>query len=731
MACLIEIIETPMRHRGDVGRARYLREDHAHTPPARGSESRGPQVMGIVKKLTRGFIRLVCITKPQSLWKRYSLGLFIVFVTISSAHYASIVAISATEDDAEASQISTRQVMLSQRILFLMQESERNDTAETEMRLFSAIQLFAASHIWLTERMELTPELRHLYFEDEQFPLDYFSKRFVEIARYATGATGQVKADMQNQLVALGQQKLLSALNTAAHLHQAKSAAQTHWLQKLETIALTVALVILLIEALFIFLPAQVSVTRTIHRLERRSKQLAASFDAIRLRNNALVAARKNLTHAANHDALTGLLNRRALYDCLNRIGGGKSGDMAIGIMKIDLDRFKAVNDRLGHKTGDDVLVEVARLLLAHARSDDLVARIGGDEFVIVVKSPKSVEDLEHLGNRLVIAINHPMVVDEDTVEIGASVGFTIATSSIATPDQLLIEADLALYKSKRNGRGQVSVYSGDLKDEIDNRQVLFAQIDNALVDGHFEPHFQPQVCTESGKVYGCEVLARWHHPDRGIIPPATFIAAAEEAGLIRQIDLIMVEKGLDALEDFRARGLLVPSISVNASPATLRDPNMPDRLLQEVLVRGMTPADLTVEVLENTLIESDEDDAIRTVENLTKAGFSVVLDDFGIGYASMSNLSRLRIDGIKLDRSLIEPLPSPRAESIISALVALSRSLDMRVVAEGVENDIHFDCVKQLGCEVVQGFLVGHPMQAEDFIQWHTDFTRMQERRA
>lgn len=687
--------------------------------------------MGIVKKLKSGAIRLVCLTRPQSLWKRYTLGLFIVFVTISAAHYASIAAIDIAEENAEASQISSRQVMLSQRILFLMRESARSEAAETEARLLSAVRLFEDSHRWLTERTEMSPQLHALYFDDADFPLDYFSRRFAETARYTASATGQVKTNMQNQLVALGQQNLLSALDTAASLHKAQSLAQTRWLHQLETIALAVALVILMLEALLIFLPAQLSVTRAIRRLERRGKQLAASFDAIRQRNGALIAARKNLTHAANHDTLTGLLNRRALYNYLNGISGGKSGDVALGILKIDLDRFKAVNDSLGHKAGDDVLIEVAQILLAHARSDDLVARIGGDEFVIVVKSPKSLEDLEHLGTRLIYAISEPMVLEDASCEIGASVGFTIATSSIATPDQLLIEADLALYKSKRSGRGLVSAYSADLRDEIDNRQMLFAQIDNALSDDHFEPHFQPQICTESGRICSCEVLARWRHPEHGIIAPATFIAAAEEAGLIRQIDLIMVEKGLDALEEFRARGIRLPSISINASPTTLRDHTMPDRLLQEVLARGMAPSDLTVEVPENALIESDDEEAIQTIENLIKAGFPVVLDDFGTGYASVSNLSRLRIHGIKLDRSLVAPLPNPRAESIIAALVALSRSLNMRVVAEGVENDVHFDRAKDIGCDVVQGFAFGHPMPAEEFAQWHATFTSAEARRA
>lgn len=676
-------------------------------------------------------IRSVCAAKPQTLWKRYALGLFLVCLTISVAHYASFVAIGNSDEKAEASQVSNRQIMLSQRILFLIRETARTEAPEVEARLRSALHLFEASHIWLTERTDLTPELRHLYFEDDTFPLDHFSRRFVDTARFALQADGQTRINLQNQLVTLGQQDLLAALDRAARLHEARADAQIHNLHRLETIAVAAALLVLMVEALFIFLPAQVSVTRAIRRLERRSKQLASSYDALRKRNADLLAARNNLAHAANHDALTGLLNRRALHDCLSGIGDGSGGEVDVSVLKVDLDRFKAINDSLGHEAGDAVLKEVARLMLAETRSDDLVARIGGDEFVIVVKGPKSVAALETLGDRIVQAIGQPMDIQGTRCQIGASVGFTIATSEDATPDQLLIEADLALYQAKRNGRGQVFAFSERLRAEFENRRVLFAQIDTALSQDQFEPHLQPQICCETGDVYGCEVLARWRHPERGIVPPATFIAAAEEAGLIRHIDLIMVEKGLDALEDLRARGYAIPCISVNAAPATLRDPTLPDRLLQEVLARGLSPRDLTVEILENTLVRAHDDTVIRTVEQLTDIGFSVVLDDFGTGYASMSNLSHLRIDGIKLDQSLVHPIPDARAEAIVKALVKLSRSLNMRVVAEGVETPTHFSRMTDLGCDVLQGFIIGHPMDVDAFAAWYEDYTCPQERSA
>lgn len=389
--------------------------------------------------------------------------------------------------------------------------------------------------------------------------------------------------------------------------------------------------------------------------------------------------------------------------------------------MKLDLDYFKQVNDSLGHGAGDQILINVAGILTQQTRAEDFVGRIGGDEFVIFIDNPPSLHFIEEIANRIVQAVGRPMTIDRSRCRVGASTGFTIAATSMATPDQMLIKADLALYEAKRAGRRQAWAHSDALAAEIETRRMLFDEITTALEEDQFEPDLQPQVSTETGALFGCEVLAGWRHPDRGIGPPATFIAAAEEAGLVDRIDRIMTEK---ALEELRAEGVDVPVISVNASAATLRDPHLAGRLVQEIRARHLVPSNLTIEVLECTLIKDDDDIILHTIEALSAAGFSIVLDNFGTEYASMSNFSRLHLNAIELDKSLIKPVPDTRADSIISALVALSRNLDMRVVAEGIETPGHLETGRRLKCGVLQGYEIGRPMPRAAFADWYRGYT-------
>ena len=682
-----------------------------------------------MKRALRSRFRRFCISKPQSLWRRYALGFLFIFATISASHWASLETIAAAEDDAEVLNVSGRQRMLSQRILFLMSEIERPDAAAgTATRLEAALDLFESSHDWLTQLPDLSPALQELYFEKEPISLDAFSRRFVSMVGIVSNAGDEQRAELHPILAQWGTHDLISSLAMAADLFQQESQDRIAKLQFIQKITLIAALLVLLTEALLIFLPAQISVNSAIRRLEQRKRLLKGSMARLKERNHELTCAREDLSRAANQDPLTKLYNRRAIYQRLNAPMGDTNGggDSMIVVMKLDLDDFKQVNDTYGHSAGDALLVHVADTLRRHCRDAHATAgRIGGDEFVILMVQPASLDHVNHLSEQIIKDIRSPLIIDDVQCRVGASIGYTVATSSGATSDQMLIEADLALYEAKRTGRSRYCAYSTKLAEDIETRRHLFQQITRALSEDQFEAYLQPQVFTESGAIYGCEVLARWRHPDRGIVPPATFIAAAEEAGLVDQIDRLMIVKGLDLLEAFHEKGIELPSISVNASPQTLRDPHLTDRLLQDVHERHLSPHHLTVEVLESTLIENDDDVALRTIEQLAAAGFSVVMDDFGTGYASMSNLSRLRLSGIKLDQSLIKPVPDPRADSIISALVTLAASLQMKVVAEGVENDQHFETVSRLGCDVVQGYGVGRPMPADQFERWYATYTR------
>ncbi|MEM1351255.1 MAG: EAL domain-containing protein [Pseudomonadota bacterium] len=667
-------------------------------------------------------IRRLCITQPRKLWIGYALGFLVVFATVGISHWASLATIKAAENDAEVLSVSSRQRVLSQRILFLMSEMERGDPMAA-LRLEAALNLFEISHNWLVGLPDLSPELRHLYFEKEPMSLDAFSRRFVHAVGIAVTSEGARAAEMRDVIAEWSKEELILSLASASTYFRDVSEAKIARLQRIQHISLAMALIVLLIEGLVIFLPAQVSVNQAIAKLEVRKKLLRRSLSRLKEQNDELRTARQSLTHAANHDALTGLANRRAIYHHLVTVGEKPGAcDLTLCVMKIDLDHFKDVNDTLGHNAGDRLLACVASVLCAQTGDADTVGRIGGDEFVIVIEEPPSLAAVQTLGEQIVSAVA-ACVLEGAQCKVSASVGFTIASVAKATPDQMLIEADLALYEAKRDGRGKARAYSDALAAEVESRRILFREIRAALSRDEFEPFFQPQISLETGALYGCEVLARWRHPDHGLVSPSTFIAAAEEAGLVHQIDHVMIEKGLDFLERCRNDGLDLPSISINASPATLRDPHLTERLVQAVRARHLSPRDLTVEVLEDTLIESEDDVAFETIKQLLVAGCRVVLDDFGTGYASMSNLSRLELDGIKIDQSLVKPVPDPRADSIIAALVSLTQDLGMKIIAEGVETDRHCAVVSGLGCSIVQGFAISKPLPEKDFLDWHAAY--------
>ncbi|MEE4187560.1 MAG: EAL domain-containing protein [Roseobacter sp.] len=680
--------------------------------------------MGKIQDTSNLLMRTLGTRSPQALWHRYVLGFLIIFATVSVSHWASVATIKAAEDDAEVLSVSAGQRMLSQRILFLMSETDHDHDPYVEQRLEAALNIFETSHNWLVARPDLSPALQRLYFEDEPIPLDAFSRRFIQLVGIATTAEGAQKLELEKILADWGTSDLLTSLATAADLFRQESEAKIARLQIIQQYTLLAALLVLFLEALLIFIPAQLSVNYAFERLERRDRRLKRSLKNLKSRNHQLNEARQSLAFAANHDPLTGLYNRRAIYKYLERdMQRPHGGDVAVCVIKIDLDLFKEVNDTLGHAAGDALLVRVADVLRRHTEGADIAGRLGGDEFVVLVKNPDSAAQISDLTAKIIAEIKQPLEIDQGFCRIGASIGYTLATSSHATPDQLLIEADLALYEAKRHGRGVARAYSDALATEIETRRVLFQEINEALAQDAFVAYVQPQIHTRTGQLYGCEVLARWRHPDRGIVPPGTFIAAAEEARLIDQIDRHIALKGLDFLEAMHAQGIDLPTVSINASPPTLRDAHLTDRLLQEVRARHLSPDNLIVEVLESTLIEDESDEALKTIEQLSKAGFRVVLDDFGTGYASMSNLSRLKLNGIKLDQSLIKPLPDDRAGSIISALVMLSRNLNMTVVAEGVETASHFASVSRLECDVIQGYAIAKPMPAEDFVQWYASY--------
>lgn len=430
----------------------------------------------------------------------------------------------------------------------------------------------------------------------------------------------------------------------------------------------------------------------------------------------------RNAARLAETDGLTGLANRARLMRVLDgpqALHVPDAQGRVLGVLQIDLDHFKEVNDTLGHAVGDAILRHAATAMQRAAAPKDLVARVGGDEFVVVTRTDRAGRHLARLAHRIRRAAGQPHRIGDTEARVGVSIGTAVATEQDISADRLIGNADIALYEVKRRGRGGVRAFNSAMRAACERRIQLLSDMHLAVEQQRFEPHFQPQVSMQTGHFSGFEMLARWPHPTLGLVDPEDFIDLAVEAGLSDKIDKIVRAKGLRALRDLRNAGWHAPKMSFNASARTLGDPELVQQLLWEVLQQGLGPEDLVLEVRETDLIALGSDLAFDHINTLSAAGFDVELDDFGAGHAAMTNLGRLAISGVKLDRSIIAPLPDRRAKAILRAVIAMAKELGLGVVAEGVETAQQFATLRQLGCHIAQGFGVSKPLPLDGLIDF------------
>lgn len=436
----------------------------------------------------------------------------------------------------------------------------------------------------------------------------------------------------------------------------------------------------------------------------------------------------RSSVHQAETDALTRLANRTRLMRVLNGpmpLHVPDANGQVVGVLHVDLDHFKEVNDTLGHAAGDAILRHAARAMQDAAGPKDLVARVGGDEFIVVTRTDSDGRRIALLADRIAEAVVQPLRIGDVEARVGASIGTALAMGADCTAERLIGNADIALYQVKRQGRGGIRAFCRAMREAAERRTQLLSDLHLAVEQRQFEPYFHPQVSMATGHFSGFEMLARWSHPKLGIIDPDDFIGLAAEAGLSEKIDDIVRAKGLAALRDLRAQGWDAPKMSFNASARTLKHPQLVENLLREVQGQGLEPGDLVLEVREADLIKLGSDRAIDHINALSKAGFDVELDDFGADHAAMINLGRLSISGVKLDRSFIASLPAARAKTITRAVVGMAKELGLNVTAEGVETTAQFSTLHQMGCDVAQGFGVSKPLPMQGLIAFMEGYGR------
>ena len=456
--------------------------------------------------------------------------------------------------------------------------------------------------------------------------------------------------------------------------------------------------------------PIPVRVLRCEVRLGHKLQTVIAIRDQReRLRTEA------KMRSLAFSDPLTGLLNRTRFYDLLAaRAASRRQRDQSFSVLMIDLDRFKVINDTLGHAAGDLVLRKVADRMSSVVREDDLVARLGGDEFAVLQHSATKSETAAELASRLVTAVGgQPFMVEGQALYIGASIGVACAPDDGDDPAELLRNADLALYAAKADGKGTFRKYDLALDERIRERRALEAGLRQALNTGQLELHYQPLVDTRSGRVTSAEALIRWRHPERGLILPGDFIELAEETGLI-------VPLGEWVLRSACIEAATWPhdiSVAVNLSPSQFRTGDLAATVSQILEETGFDPRRLELEITEGVLLV-DEKQTLQTLQTLRSLGLRISMDDFGTGYSSLSYLRRFPFDKIKIDQSFVRQVPTdPESTAIVRAIITMGNCLGMSITVEGVETIEQFDFSVVEGCDTIQGFHVSKPLDTEAFV--------------
>ncbi|MHA6494296.1 bifunctional diguanylate cyclase/phosphodiesterase [Pseudomonas borbori] len=422
--------------------------------------------------------------------------------------------------------------------------------------------------------------------------------------------------------------------------------------------------------------------------------------------------ARARIEHLSAHDALTGLPNRNHMQEFLEgKLKALPTAEKPLVMLSIDLDRFKPVNDSFGHEVGDQVLSEVSKRLRFVLREGDLVARMGGDEFILIVSGISSQREVQRLCERLIVGIEQPFEIDNHSIFIGASIGVAMAPADATQAEELLRFADIALYEAKEAGRNTWRFYANDMNERVIERRQLETDLRKALKGDELRLMLQPRYSVTGERLVAAEALVRWQHPQRGLLGPDTFINIAETTGLIVPLSSWMLRAACREAMSWDADIL----VSVNLSPVEFQRGQLVERVKNALEETGLAPGRLELELTESVVLD-DAQGALALMQELKLLGVRLSMDDFGTGYSSLSYLRTFPFDGLKIDRSFIADLGgSDDSHAIIKAIIGLGRALSLTVTAEGVESQEQLDVLRQCDCEEAQGFFLDRPMSPEE----------------
>ncbi|WP_377292847.1 EAL domain-containing protein [Rhizobium sp. SG2393] len=434
-------------------------------------------------------------------------------------------------------------------------------------------------------------------------------------------------------------------------------------------------------------------------------------------RNIELAIAKDSIEHNALHDPLTGLGNRRMLDEKLSRLAGERGGTLeGVAVLHIDLDRFKQINDTLGHAAGDAMLVHAASILKINSRAGDIVCRIGGDEFLVVVGDVPADGYLTAMSERIIDQMRQPVDYNGFPCRFGVSIGIARARDGSIDSQQLLVNADIALYRAKESGRNRLEFFTETLQSQIVTSKRIADEILEGIERGEFVAFYQPQFEAATHKLAGVEALIRWQHPREGLLTPDRFLKVAEEIDMMATLDRIVLERAMLDSAVWAARGLYMPKVSVNVSARRLRD----GALLDTLRDMRLAPGRIAFELVESIFLDESDDVVIANIEGLKKLGIDIELDDFGTGYTSIVSLLKLKPKRLKIDRQLVTPVLGAKTEqALLRSIIDIGRSLGIETVAEGVETLTHAEMLSTLGCDLLQGYAFARPMSADSLIDF------------
>lgn len=649
----------------------------------------------------------------------YWLALLIIATMVMASFILLQQMMAAQQHNHTLLDIVSTQKALSQRIVFLASatgSASRDKQPALVSALKQATTEFETNYDQLLKETGADPQsparsdpksIENVLFA-KPFHLDYFSVGLIAngqrlISSFESQLSGNAAYKGGGERVNLDASVANATLSGYAALGQRINAFADERSEKLLDLHRTLfyaTIGVIVLVALFIFRPMSKAILRKTHEL---------------------VDARNSMAFIAVHDGLTGLHNRTFLTDHFETlIKGAHRRRERLAVVQLDLDRFKQINDTLGHAAGDYVLVVTAQRMRDSCRASDLCARLGGDEFVMILNGAGGTEDINMLARRILEQINEPIMFQGTTVLPGASAGIAVYPIDADNAADLLVHADLALYSAKKLGGGSFSFFSEELRRELDYRKQLEHDIRVAISENAFQVYFQPQVSLTNGAISGIEALVRWKHAERGMISPGEFIPVAEKCGFMPEIGRIVFAKAIEQAAEWDRAGIAFGRLAVNVSGTELREPDF-DRFLFATLEKaGLSPDKLSLEIVESVILDDEKTGIAAKLRHIRAAGVHLELDDFGTGYASLSHVNPNEIDRLKIDRRFVQNINENGDNTkIVRAITELARGLGISIVAEGAETEAELDSLMAIGCDQVQGYSIAFPMPQDKAREW------------